>query len=393
MCWRMILSFCCSFVLALLTFMGISFADMREWTLLAYMNGMNSTDSYAIEAVNQLEEVGSTGEINVVVQLGSYSAGTVQRFFVQRDFDSTRITSQLLDDVSGTDMGDWRNLLDFIRWGIANYPAKHYFILVRGPSPPSRGGWYDNITADEGTGNRITAEELGCVMEKASCLLGRKIDILGADSNHVAMVEIAEQLSESVDILIASQEQEPITGWKYDRFLAKWAITPQMSPEQVARLVTYEYKTAYNGKCDATLSALNLNQIGILNVSLKAVARHLSNLMAPETEVALRAAVEARRFGTNDYADLIDFLRRLQMSAVKGNFEDPDFLRKILIARNAAENMILSNGTAGACAHANGISIWLPLRQDLLQTYLFRYRLLDFDKHTSWSYALYSLLP
>jgi hypothetical protein len=42
---------------------------MREWTVLGYLAGDNNLDGAAVEDINEMEVVGSTDQVNVVVQV------------------------------------------------------------------------------------------------------------------------------------------------------------------------------------------------------------------------------------------------------------------------------------------------------------------------------------
>src|SRR5687768_5808271 len=57
-------------------------SDKKEWTFLIFLNGNNNLDRYGTLNLNQIEKVGSTDKINVVVQWASYSTGTVKRLYM-----------------------------------------------------------------------------------------------------------------------------------------------------------------------------------------------------------------------------------------------------------------------------------------------------------------------
>ena len=105
-------------------------ATVKDWTFLVYLNGNNSLDSFGPVNIEQMEKVGSTNKVNVVVQWASLSAGKTVRLLAKKSADPTKVTSPIVQDLGKADMGDYRTLVDFIKWGAATYPAKHYFIDV-----------------------------------------------------------------------------------------------------------------------------------------------------------------------------------------------------------------------------------------------------------------------
>src|SRR4029079_1837579 len=132
-------------------------APQKQWTFLIYLNGNNSLDEFGPMNLNQAETVGSTDQINIVVQWASESAGTVKRLLVKKDNDPKKVTSPIIQDMGKVDMGDYNSLVDFVKWGAANFPAQHYFIDVWDHGS----GWHSkmrseitrDISIDETTGN------------------------------------------------------------------------------------------------------------------------------------------------------------------------------------------------------------------------------------------------
>lgn len=94
-----------------------------QWTVLGYLAGDNDLEGAAIEDINEMEEVGSTDRVNVVVQVdraANYNQSnnnwrTTRRYYITQGTDQRRITSKLLKDLGETNTGDSRFLKDFMR--------------------------------------------------------------------------------------------------------------------------------------------------------------------------------------------------------------------------------------------------------------------------------------
>ena len=198
-------------------------ASEKEWTFLLYLNGNNNLDSFGKLNINQMEAVGSSDAVNLVVQWASLENGDTRRLLVQKDSDFSNVTSPIVQNMGQVDMGDAKSLEDFIKWGISTYPAKHYFVAVwdhgsgwraaRALAASGGGSLHVNdISWDDNTGHSITTKQLGGVMNNVARWLGRKIDIYGSDACLMGMAEIAGEMKDSVAYFVGSQDLEPEIG-------------------------------------------------------------------------------------------------------------------------------------------------------------------------------------
>ena len=104
-----------------------------EWTIMVFVNGKNNLEKYALRDVNEMEMIGSTDKVNIVVELGRMegfdsSDGDwkgVRRYFVKKDKDTNKITSPVVQDLGMKDMGSYQSVIDFGKWAKQKYPAKN----------------------------------------------------------------------------------------------------------------------------------------------------------------------------------------------------------------------------------------------------------------------------
>ena len=186
---------------------------LKEWTILVFLNGHNDLDSYGAMNVNAMERVGSSPGVNIVVQWASLDFSTTKRILVQKDNDEANVTSPMVHDPGLQDMGDYRSLVNFVRWAKENYPAKHYFIDVWNHGS----GWHKrfpgasrapdkDISFDDRFDSHITTKELGQAMAEIKTVLGQKVDIYGSDACLMAMAEVAGEMVDSVRVFIGAEE-------------------------------------------------------------------------------------------------------------------------------------------------------------------------------------------
>src|SRR5690349_13871147 len=100
--------FFASLVLSPFSGIGVASAQegVKEWTLLVFLNGNNNLDRFGALNINQMEKVGSTSDINIVVQWASWSRDGVQRLLVNKDTDTENVTSPVVENIGKVDMGD-----------------------------------------------------------------------------------------------------------------------------------------------------------------------------------------------------------------------------------------------------------------------------------------------
>jgi len=374
---------------------------VKEWTFLIYLNGNNNLDSFGKLNINQMEEVGSTADVNVVVQWASLKNKKTQRLYVVKDNDTQKVTSPVVDNAGNVDMGDWHSVVEFVKWGVAHYPAKHYFIdiwdhgsgwhAIRNRSGVRSDFNITDISWDDNTGNSITTQQLGQALVESAKVIGHKVDLYASDACLMAMAEVADEVSDAVSIYAGSEEVEPGAGWPYQTFLKKWAAKPKSTPAEVATYLTEEYVASYNGGVngtqDVTFSAFDLDKMGSFDTAVSSFGNDLKKLDSAARGKVVQAGTNAQRFTFDDYADLPDFLSNLDNANIGGLSRD-----MTQGVRTAINQFVIANGNTGSMNHALGLSIWLPGSISAYNSYSDRYGKLKFHSKTKWGETLHALL-
>jgi hypothetical protein len=363
----------------------------KEWTMLVFLNGHNNLDSFGAQDINEMERVGSTDKINVVVQWASLGNNDTRRLLVQKDTDASRVTSPVIQSLPRVDMGRWENLVEFVEWGVRNYPAKRYFIDVWDHGS----GWHKmqgnlttrDISWDDITHSFMTTEQLGQAMRVISERMGRKIDLYGSDACLMAMAEVAGEMKGSVDTFVGSEEVEPGAGWAYDGFLAAWSRLPEMTPTAVARALVETYVDSYSGGSqgsqEVTLSAFNLSKTEGLERAVTELGTKLRRLAMVDRKKVVNAARTALSFTYSDYVDLGDFLQKVEMSRIEGMDA-----RGLADLRAAISEYVVALKSTRGYSDAHGVAIWAPSSKYTYRSHAQRYRGLDFHRATQWGDAL-----
>ncbi|MBM3495780.1 MAG: hypothetical protein FJX72_15860, partial [Armatimonadetes bacterium] len=169
-----------------------------KWTFLVFMNAANDLQEFGPLNFGQMEKIGSSADVNIVVQwkqadcagCGSPDWVSTRRYYVTRDQHS-----QLVEDLGpNVDMGDWRELASFIRWTQQRYPADHYALVIwdhgagwrstRGAAAAVR-----SVSIDDDTGNEIQTWELPQALN-----VSPKVDLLVFDASLMQMMEVAYEV-------------------------------------------------------------------------------------------------------------------------------------------------------------------------------------------------------
>jgi clostripain len=281
----------------------------KEWTFLVYLNADNDLENVGWADIDNMELVGSSDQVNLVVQAD----------FATRDFDNRRAGNQTAArlyiqkqgprDQQGfigsrplligePNMGDGKTLADFVKWGREKFPASHYALIIWGHG----GGWkgvsvdYFNSLTLTATNDRLHMDEL-----RDALPAGFQFDILGFQSCLMADIEVADQVADRARFMVASQEvvygfstlrdpreqriaQQRVRAgsWPFEFVLAELVQKPGVfarNPEKLAEEMVKRYNALYNqiGIESRTLSAVDLSKIGALVTNVDSLSRELKN--------------------------------------------------------------------------------------------------------------------
>jgi len=377
-----------------------------EWTFFVFLNGNNNLDPFGDINIKQMEEIGSTDQVNILVQWASLSRPTVQRLLIKKNGDgSNEIVSPVVQDIGPVDMGDYRTLVDFLKWGAYNYPAKKYFVSVWNHGS----GWHSSfarqqkaiqrftpgngfldtfdISFDDNTENKITTPQLGEALKQFSEYIEHKVELYACDACLMSIAEVASEMQESVEYFAGSQDLEPGYGWPYHKFLSRWVAKPTMSGRELAGILSEEYFSAYSGgvygNSSVTFSALDLAHFSSFEEAMKNFGTEFYYLGRSKLLSVMNSANESLLFTMDDYRDLKDFL--LKIKPEQGS-RLADRLTRLQLSLDRL--VITNHASAPAFSNAHGLSIWMPITQDIFDKHKVEYKDLKFNKNTNWLSAL-----
>ncbi|MFI0607101.1 MAG: clostripain-related cysteine peptidase [Anaerolineae bacterium] len=344
-----------------------------SWTVLVYIAGDNDLVLEAGSDLAEMQAVGSSDAVTVLVQLDRLTGGGSRRYRVERGRLHT-FAWNLTDE--NLNFGSAATLADFVRWGIEEAPAQRCMLVIWNHG----GGWQDvpadyqwqqvgfALGAGGYTGSALFAESLRDLaglseedravaldqhaqdfldnqeLQQALASAGRRLDIIGFDACLMNMLEVAYQLRDVAGIMVGSQEDEPLAGWPYDRILRTLVDEPSIAPESLARAIVEQYRAAHaepgseagDGAATTlaggvaarrsllevpnqetwpgrglTQSALALDACDTVVTALNALAETLIIGLDTERHRVDDARTAAQRFTNPAYVDLADLARLL----------------------------------------------------------------------------------
>lgn len=339
----------------------------KEWTVMVYMNGKNDLEIAGLYNLNKMELVGSDNSINIITETGRMNgqAGDVhmdgdwtgsRRYYIVSDSNENKVRSKVKQSFDSVDMGDWKHLVDFAKWGMKNYPAKHYALIVwnHGSGWVTSKGMFVNkgISYDFETKNHISTPELGAAMREIG-----KVDILAYDACLMQMAELLYEVKDYADYVVGSEETVPGLGFPYDTMLRPFK-SAKSSEELAAQMVRAYELFYYAAKFKVTLSAVRM---AALPEFLAAFNAWTDALLASDRKPQIkRGFYYVGAYEEKDNKDLYDFAR-LAAEA------DPDgavaatgrAMKDILTGRLIIGNMAYK-GNAGRDEASHGLAIYLP---------------------------------
>ena len=374
--------------------------NIPEWTVMVYLDSDNNLESAGIADINEMEIAGSTTDVNIVVQvdripysvLASNNEGylddtsngnwtSTRRYYITQDFDPIQINSQLISDLGELNMGDPQTLVNFVNWAANNYPAKKYLLIIwnHGGGFRSTADTKDIAWDDTDGGDKITMPELEYALSAINAQIGN-IDIVGMDACFMGMTEVAYQIKDHADILIASEESVPFNGWPYDTILEELTGNPLMSSEQLAVDIVdkYIYSYPYN---NVTQSAIDLSYMDTLASQLSNLALAvMSDTLTPKG-VYIDAAYSSQYYGDPDFIDLYDFCDKI--------FDHSNSLEiknmAIIIQQTLSSTVINSDYSGWGVSGSKGLSIYFPWYYAYNSQ---KYNDTNFARDTSWDEML-----
>jgi hypothetical protein len=403
-------------------------ANPKEWTIMVFMNGKSNIEPFALGDINRFETVGSGEQVNIVAELGR-SRGLegdtaadgdwagVRRYFIVKDSDTEHIASPALMDLGDADMGDYKEVVSFVKWAKAKYPARRYMLIIWdhgwGWIDPKKPGTYvadrpradKSISHDFVTGNYIKTTDLGRIFAEAG-----RVDLYVSMACFMQMAEVAYELRNAADVIVGSEEVIQLPSLNFEDFLAFMLTEPGATAAAAGVRMVETFKEMYSRPEYAEMLArtkYGVQLSAISSAELPAFAGKAANwarmaMKVNDKAALIKAKTKVLRFEVGDettdpdkqisfYGDLYHFVELVNANLdtalpgapeLKAAGED---LQKFIGSELMLKNSFVGKDRTGkAYSDTHGIAIHIPGRPGNLIEYYPSYSALAFEKAAGW---------
>jgi len=247
------------------------------WTFLVYLDADNNLDPWAYVDIAEMEAVGSTASVNVVV-LWDKLDGPADLVQVQKG--SVRVVSGFSLNGKEANMGSGDTLKAFVSFVVSKFPADHYALDLWDHGDDFRGfAWDDHPNFDGSPGDDFLTHD-----EIVQALSDQHFDLVAFDGCVMSNLEVSYEYAVrglKIDYLVASEIYIPNQGFDYAGLLAPLASQPTMGAYDFAKAIVDSYMVYYSGGgWQVGLSVLRMSEVPELVASVGRLADALEADMA-----------------------------------------------------------------------------------------------------------------
>ena len=356
-------------------------ADQAEWTVMVYMCGDNVLEgcaTYDLEKIQAATRFDDSELVNIIVMLDKYGKGNT---FLYKIEDGAKIdlddNGTIIPDDNEVNMGDPQTLTKFCNWALESYPANHTFLVLWGNGNRYRYNGHDwffrtCVDVNNGVDTLNIFDEIRQSLDQITSEGENKIDIIGFDACLMGLLEVAYEIKDCTDYMIASQDTEYIYdvdtsyGWEYLNPMNKLLNNPSYYANNPGELCS-EFVGSYPADTSfdelSTLSAIKLDEVDNLASKINNLGEHLyeqsiENRKAVYINSIFYAQDNVKEFrylwpgGSSGYcgcyADLKHYINLISTKIENDGVEDNyliemkddvnELLEKVVIANNNCSN-------------------------------------------------------
>jgi hypothetical protein len=354
----------------------------KKWTFLLYGAGDNNLSRFIENNVKDMEKVGSDDHTHLIAQLDK-SSGDCKRFYITKNTAGGEIKSPVLENMGpSVDMSNPQTLTDFIVWGAKTYPGQ--FI---GLSIGDHGGGTAGAVADDrdGSGGMMKPQVLKKAIQDAEDILGRKLDMVGFDCCLMANTEVAYELRNTANYLVASEETEGGAGWPYTKVLTEEALKAlqealktriNVEPKEFVTKIIKDFQSVQGDL--PTMSSVDLGKMDDVAGKVDAFSQAILDTKTP---MGTLKQIASQTESFSEFKDLYDFTQKV---ANDKSISDEKLKAAAKDVMASLDQAILASEHSSNYPEAHGLQIELPSWGGTS----YGYKDLEFAQKTKWADAL-----
>jgi hypothetical protein len=334
------------------------------------------TESHAAtKNIRQMENPGSNSKVNVIIETGGGSNNN--KVDGIRSIDFTKVQRhkvlhngiQLLGDLGQKDMGNPNTLSDFIIWGVTNFPAKKYAIILWDHGSGLNGFGRDIIFKND----TLTPIELKQAFQTAKAHTNVTFELIGFDACAMSSLEVASRLQNATHYMVSSEEVEPLWGWNYTAIIQNLSANTGQSGSTLGKAIVDSYSKQskyfstlerFGAAKEVTLALIDMTKIPQLTQDVNALSGALiSKIYDLPSAISLSKSIDLTEHyaqsarGGSGLVDLYDLLLNIQARY-------PILSENIKGVQASLKTAIVYKFSGEARPNANGLSVYMPLQKN-----------------------------
>ncbi len=361
-----------------------------KWTVMVFLNAANDLYPYAVQDMNEMEQIATNSDVRFVVQWKQVQGvggnldplfSSTRRYLVKND-NTNAIASDVVEDIGvSADMGQPQTVSEFVSWTKTNFPADRYALIVWNHGngwqrSPNQAPKHRAISYDDHTGNTIEIWQLPVALRN------NNVSILSFDACLMQMLEVATEVQDFAELIAASEENTPGQGYPYNRVFQPFMANPSASTRELSRAFV-DGHVGNPGYANDTItqSVLDTTKIPAVVTAVDGLAGALIANVGQLTQIAPQVRASSPKYAfRNDgrfYYDLFDIADRLQNAA-----GSPATVQTAAQAvKTAVTQAVIWNGHTALSAGSRGIAIDFSAGADFNVN---KYLLLRLSRETRW---------
>lgn len=341
------------------------FGPGETWTVLMYMNGSDLESKFAAGTNNlkEIAKVKTSENVNFIIETGGTSqwhseelgidiaADKIQRYVYTDD------GFQLLGEKKNANMEKAATLSNFITWGIANYPADKYMLIMWGHGAATNG-----LLSDE---NYSASTMSVLTWVKALKEAEVHFDIIMAEASMMANFDTMYRLAPYANYFLGSEEVMPSTGTAYTDWVQYLYKNPRADGKELGAYIVEGMTKKYMDDNDLfnsellTYSLIDLSKMEDVKNAFDQMFIELGgafNNRKQFGDIASSLSYSERYcFGDTYYnmVDLLDFARQAKEGGLKSEVCDA--------LEQAVQSAVVCSIHGSAHPDSHGISFYYSM--------------------------------
>lgn len=238
--------------LLLLVATSTAYARFKTWTVLIYWAVDNDLYEFSLPYLEQFTRIPQSSNLNLVLEYDYPDHRPTERFH----------NFELIETIGERNSASPKTLTDFVAFGVENYPADNYVLIIA-----SHGSNWSGVIDDTTSKSYMSLSSLRGALKKINSTLPKgKLDLLVFDTCLMSFYESLYTFGDQVDLMIGSAFL--VNGFDHQTPLTKLA-QENLSTRQLGEAYIESYPLLESNRGEANVGASMLASRPINTIALE----------------------------------------------------------------------------------------------------------------------------